>query len=674
MSIKVRENGQWVNLPCSGVSDVTQGGVVNLDTTLTKSGYAADAKAVGDKIGNLSDLITEDQSNLVAAINEAANSGGGEAFIVSLDILDTMVASHGPKEIYEAVQEGKTVIGQFKYDSSNIIIKFNLSGVYYNSATDTTNESGSAIFNCHMDDHKKTIVMVNLDKTIEIDDVKYSTIDEITGAKQGQIPVVASVNSSGQITQWDVMDPSNLGGDGVIKIIPKLLYSGSGTLDDINLEDSNTTQFYGGSLSTLPYINVNKDYLIKYNDVEYRVKGCSMGSIGSTYLGNIMVMFEWLFSSLSSDSSTDLSMILPLLLMLLMMESGVYIDVDAYQEIPFAIFPNSNGAMLMVNNGNANYDITITELNVEIEEPVQEYLQADWKQFNRNHPGFIKNKIAGIEPTGAMIFDGKAGDLDISSFTGPDDTTVYEADLGIIGLMQLYLPIIGAIGGDDDDINTGYLIVKMYETYQLLPMVAMIDDEIVFGNLSIVNEDADDTGEDFLITLIATEVDQTVDYSGQAFQALGYTNIQMDSDTPLAVELAIAKTISKTFLPSISESDIPSTIVNYKNSYPHFILRDSENNYEYVVISRNGNLISYCRCKSITVTTPPTKTAYTSGETFDPTGMVVTITRQDGTTEETTNYKYSTSTLTNTNQTSMSINYTEAGRTYYTSTPITVTA
>lgn len=204
MAIKVRENGQWVNLPCNEVSNITQGGLVNLDTTLTKSGYAADAKAVGDKIGNLSDLITEDQSNLVAAINEAANSGGGnEAFIVTLDILN-MIASHSPKEIYEAVQEGQFVIGQFKY--SGTIVEFNLLAAIYNPATDTSDEFGFAMFDCHSSDHSKTMITVNLDKTIQGEDIKYSTIDKITEAKQGQIPIVAKVNSSGQITQWNVID------------------------------------------------------------------------------------------------------------------------------------------------------------------------------------------------------------------------------------------------------------------------------------------------------------------------------------------------------------------------------------------------------------------------------------------------------------------------------------
>lgn len=54
-----------------------------IDDTLSTAGMAADAKAVGDEIGvlkvdlgDLSNLETEDKSNLVAAINEAAQSGG----------------------------------------------------------------------------------------------------------------------------------------------------------------------------------------------------------------------------------------------------------------------------------------------------------------------------------------------------------------------------------------------------------------------------------------------------------------------------------------------------------------------------------------------------------------------------------------------------------------------
>ena len=47
------------------------------DTTLSVSGRAADAKTVGDIIGNLEDLETEDNSDLVSAINWVLDNGGG---------------------------------------------------------------------------------------------------------------------------------------------------------------------------------------------------------------------------------------------------------------------------------------------------------------------------------------------------------------------------------------------------------------------------------------------------------------------------------------------------------------------------------------------------------------------------------------------------------------------
>ena len=60
------------------------GAGIAIDSTLTRAGQAADAKAAGDRlaalseaIGDLSGLNTGDKSSLVAAINEVLASGGG---------------------------------------------------------------------------------------------------------------------------------------------------------------------------------------------------------------------------------------------------------------------------------------------------------------------------------------------------------------------------------------------------------------------------------------------------------------------------------------------------------------------------------------------------------------------------------------------------------------------
>lgn len=61
-----------------------------------------------------------------------------------------------------------------------------------------------------------------------------------------------------------------------------------------------------------------------------------------------------------------------------------------------------------------------------------------------------------------------------------------------------------------------------------------------------------------------------------------------------------------------------------------------------VAIYRNPNQVIRT-LESISVTTNPSKTTYTYGESFDPDGMVVTATYSNGDTEEATNYTYSPS-------------------------------
>ncbi len=63
----------------------------------------------------------------------------------------------------------------------------------------------------------------------------------------------------------------------------------------------------------------------------------------------------------------------------------------------------------------------------------------------------------------------------------------------------------------------------------------------------------------------------------------------------------------------------------------------------------------------ITITTPPAKTTYTSGETFDPAGMVVEATYSNGATLQATGYAYSPSTALTDGTTKVTIVYTEGG-------------
>lgn len=102
----------------------------------------------------------------------------------------------------------------------------------------------------------------------------------------------------------------------------------------------------------------------------------------------------------------------------------------------------------------------------------------------------------------------------------------------------------------------------------------------------------------------------------------------------------------------------------------HIAFVDQVNGNTYIVSMRNGSLISRTYVTSIEVTTMPIKTTYATGEAFDPTGMVVVGTMQDGGTLEVANYIYPT--IITKDMTSVEISYMEAGKTCTTTVPITL--
>ena len=77
---------------------------------------------------------------------------------------------------------------------------------------------------------------------------------------------------------------------------------------------------------------------------------------------------------------------------------------------------------------------------------------------------------------------------------------------------------------------------------------------------------------------------------------------------------------------------------------------------------------------SIAVTTAPAKTNYTAGEDFDPTGMVVTATYSDSSTKAITGYTFTPNAALKTDDTSITISYTEGEVTKTTTQAITVNA
>ena len=77
---------------------------------------------------------------------------------------------------------------------------------------------------------------------------------------------------------------------------------------------------------------------------------------------------------------------------------------------------------------------------------------------------------------------------------------------------------------------------------------------------------------------------------------------------------------------------------------------------------------------SIEITTPPNKTAYFSGETFNPAGMVVTAHYTDGSSQAVSGYTYSPTGALATGNTTITVSYAEGGVTKTDTKAITVTA
>ena len=86
------------------------------------------------------------------------------------------------------------------------------------------------------------------------------------------------------------------------------------------------------------------------------------------------------------------------------------------------------------------------------------------------------------------------------------------------------------------------------------------------------------------------------------------------------------------------------------------------------------SIITGKKVSSIAITTAPTKTSYTAGDTFDATGMVVTATYDDTTSAAVTNYTVSPSGALSTSDTTVTISYTSGGATKTATQAITVTA
>ena len=92
-----------------------------------------------------------------------------------------------------------------------------------------------------------------------------------------------------------------------------------------------------------------------------------------------------------------------------------------------------------------------------------------------------------------------------------------------------------------------------------------------------------------------------------------------------------------------------------------------------VTVTTSVDITVVIECIGITISTPPTRTQYVEGQSFNPSGMIVAATYSDGTVVAVTNYTYPTTILT-TDITTVLVTYVEDGKTFTANVIITVIA
>lgn len=80
----------------------------------------------------------------------------------------------------------------------------------------------------------------------------------------------------------------------------------------------------------------------------------------------------------------------------------------------------------------------------------------------------------------------------------------------------------------------------------------------------------------------------------------------------------------------INQNDPKSGLVlTDKTIFNSIVLKDEDNNYEYIVKMKNGSLISYCKTVNVELVSNPIKVNYSVGESIDLTGLIIGAIGQD---------------------------------------------
>ena len=182
----------------------------------------------------------------------------------------------------------------------------------------------------------------------------------------------------------------------------------------------------------------------------------------------------------------------------------------------------------------------------------------------------------------------------------------------------------------------------------------------------------------------ATVTVTTADGSYTATCSVTIHTVQLSSiaitTPPSTTAYKYGETFSKTGMVVTASYDDNTSEVLSDSDYtvsPSGALTDGDTtitvSYTYNGVTKTATqAITVATLSSIAVTTQPTKTTYGIGETFDPTGMIITATWSDSSTSTVTGYTYSPNTALGANDDTITISYTVGETTKTTTQSISV--
>ena len=322
-------------------------------------------------------------------------------------------------------------------------------------------------------------------------------------------------------------------------------------------------------------------------------------------------------------------------------------------------------------------ETSVDTLETSVEELLS--IQVDYNQNDNTAKDYIKNRpfYATENFITQTIYDSVNSDSPTASYNTTN--TTYVSTLETDGTFENYIveniqvTIVQRIA---------YTVAKNTNYYYITRTGNAICNEniISVGNLYLYTKNNNDnTGEDYLfyydsntnqLSLYFLSTAKCDDNVVLSTRASYLNNVDLTISTtmreynchkidPIFLPDSLFETIDNIFETIEENSNIQpdfkqenSVAKDYIKNKPridqnYIILTDIVNNSDYYIYIANGNLITHKVPINIEVTTPPIKTDYMRGETFDPTGMVLTAYYDNGTSEIVEFYSYPTEPLEN---------------------------